>query len=120
MTINWSLAESVRSYPAAGKYSHWTLYPAVGYAPLTTEDTGGDDDWLNADDDQWEKNWNAQVSGADNGAAATTSVTKSKSQPASASNPNDFESYNPLSKVTAKPASKPKSNEDDLWDLLNN
>ena len=69
---------------------------------------------MNADDDEWEKNWNAQVGGA----SESSSAKASSSQPAKSSNPNDFEAYNPLSKVAAKP--KPKSNDDDLWDMLNN
>ena len=83
-----------------------------GYTALSSDDTKPDDDWLNAaDDDEWERNWNAQVSRGARPAAA-------KPKPAATSNPNDFEAYNPLAKVKAKP--KTKTSDDDLWDMLNN
>lgn len=90
---------------------------AGGYTALGTDDTEGDN-WLDAeDDDEWERNWNAQVtSGTAAGGAGSAALAEIKPQPVAASNPNDFESYNPLSKVAAKP----KSADDDLWDMLNN
>lgn len=93
------------------KCSHVGSYTALG-----SEDPG-EDDWLNADDDEWEKNWNSKVnsSGSTSSSAAGQPAA---AQPVVPSNPNDFESYNPLSKVAAKP--KSKTSDDDLWDMLNN
>lgn len=98
----------------------YVLYYSGGYTALSADDGKADDndDWLNsADDDEWEKNWNASVN--DNKPSTGSSMAAAASaKPAATSNPNDFEAYNPLSKVAAKP--KTKTSDDDLWDLLNN
>jgi len=78
------------------------------------------DDWLNADDDQWEKNWKEQVGGSQAESPAAMPVLSAATAAPRNVNPNDFESYNPLSKVSSKSTSKPKSNDDELWDMLNN
>lgn len=80
------------------------------FAELGTEE----DNW--ADDDEWERNWNEQVEGAGSTAVKSRTVGAKSSGPSASINVNDFESYNPLSSVKAKP----KSADDDLWDLLNN
>ncbi|XP_067928981.1 ADP-ribosylation factor GTPase-activating protein 1-like isoform X2 [Watersipora subatra] len=112
-------AETKTSDGDEGSKPEYNRKETDGYTALGSDDLETDD-WLNADDDEWEKNWNAQVGG---GNAASSSLSSSAApranvQPPSSSNPNDFESYNPLAKVTAKP--KAKSNDDDLWDMLNN
>lgn len=93
------------------------FYSIGGYTALGSNDLETDD-WLNADDDEWEKNWNAQVGGGNAASSSSSAAPRADVKPPTSSNPNDFESYNPLAKVTAKP--KAKSNDDDLWDMLNN
>jgi len=76
-------------------------------------------DWM--DDDEWEQNWERETKGTTAAPKATalkaSAATKTASQPAVTRTNDDFESYNPLSSVKSTP--KAKSNEDDLWDLLN-
>lgn len=77
---------------------------------------GEDNNWL--DDDEWERNWNEQVSGTKSSTSApSTKSVSAASKPAGAANHSDFEQYNPLSSVKSKSASSKA--DDDLWDLLN-
>lgn len=93
------------------------LTGASNFAEFDPADSGNND-WV--DDDEWEKNWDEQVSGTTKPTTTSVPTTKTTTakQPATASKKpaDDFEAYNPLSNVKAKP----KSNDDDLWDLLNN
>lgn len=95
------------------RHAGWVLFFYITDNSDFTELDADTNEWLN--DEDWEKNWNQQVSGSSSKASA---INSSKPATSHRSNANDFESYNPLSSVTAKP--KTKTSDDDLWDLLNN